>query len=103
MRGTGAGYDFTFHLGKKDLKIEVKGSDRKEPGIPDMRTSEFENRRLKADYLILVHPAQARKKNLYVIPREAIRSLKTLKTYRIRGFGRTTLPDYLKSSLRSIL
>lgn len=103
MRSSGAGYDFLFHRKNRDLKIEVKGSDKKNPGIPDMRTTEFEYRRLKADYLILVHPAQGKVKQLYIIPRAAIKRLKTLKTYRVQGFGKIVLRGYQKDSLRTIL
>ena len=103
MRGTRVGYDFTFHVGGKRIKVEVKGTDKEEPGIPDMRTSEFDKKRLKADFLILVHPARAEKKDFYVIPRASITRLKRLSTYRVQGFGRTTLPNYLKSTLKSVL
>lgn len=103
MRRLKVGYDYTLNVGQRKIKIEVKGTDRKEPGIPDMRTSEFEDGKLKADFLILVHPAQAEKKNLYIIPRADIKNLKRLSTFRVRGFGKSTFPNYLKDSLRSVL
>ena len=102
MRGTRVGYDFTLHVKDKVVRVEVKGTDREDPGIPDMRTSEFEKKRLKADFLILVHPAQAKKKDLYIIPRSDITRLKRLSTYRIQGFGKTTLPNSLQTSLGTI-
>lgn len=102
MQGRRQGYDFTFHLTDgRSLKVEVKGSDRKNPGIPDMRTSEFEKKVLKADYLILVWPARKAKKNLYIIPRTAIkpRNLERLQTFRLRGFGKARLPEFIRTSL----
>ena len=106
MRGRRKGYDFTFRMkdGRR-LNIEVKGSNKKFPGIPDIRTSEFERKKLKADFLILVWPALARTRSLYIIPRDAIRpaNLELLHTYRVRGFGKTRLPEFLQPSLKSIL
>lgn len=81
----GVGYDYEFiHPSGKREKIEVKGSST--GLIPDMRTNEFDdNKRLKADYIFLVHIVKNRAKILVKIPRSAVNpdDLRLLCTYRV--------------------
>ena len=66
-KGLGYDYQFTYASGKVE-KVEVKGV-RKPYGIPDMRVKEFQSKRLKADYLLVVGNAMSPgKERLYKIP-----------------------------------
>ena len=89
MRGSGEGYDlmFVYKDGHRE-KIEVKGNSE-DRGIPDMRTSEFKDKRLKADFLYLVAFSLQPRKKVYKIPACEIKpeNLRELRTYRVRGFG----------------
>lgn len=95
----GRGYDYEFHFrdGRVE-KVEVKGT-RKPYGIPDMRTSEFRDKRLKADYMLVVgNVLSLGEERLYKIPREAIKddNLKPRHTYHIARFqGKKNMEKYL--------
>jgi transposase len=87
---------FIYDDGKIE-KVEVKGVS-KPYGIPDMRVNEFRNKRLKADYLLVVENVTTpRKRRLYKIPRIAIKpnNLILLQTYRITRFqGKKNMNKY---------
>jgi hypothetical protein len=94
----GLGYDYRFTSpGGKTVRVEVKGVS-KPCGIPDMRVNEFRNKRLKADYLLVVgNITPPKRKRLYKIPRNAIKpnNLKLLQTYRITRFqGKKNMEKY---------
>ena len=100
-RKPGVGYDFLFiYPDGHEEKIEVKGTKRENGGIPDMRISEFGDKKLIADYLYVVGNAGEPddEKILYVIPRDEIKpdKLKLLSTYRVYGFGKKRLPQFRK-------
>lgn len=91
QHGNGYDYEVTWEKGPKKgtkEKYEVKGST-KIKYIPDMRTSEFDNMRLKADFLFVVwNVNQAGEEVVYIIPRDEIKPehLLLLQTYRLRCF-----------------
>jgi hypothetical protein len=68
--GVGYDYEFTYPDGKVE-KIEVKGTKGIDK-IPDMSAREFENKILKADFLLVVGNLLNEEKILYKIPRQAI-------------------------------
>jgi hypothetical protein len=106
MSRKGLGYDylFVYHDGRTE-KVEVKGVS-KPYGIPDMRLNEFRNKRLKADYLMVVGNATSpRRERLYRIPRNAIKpkNLKLLQTYRIIRFqGKKNMEKYRVKKKRAV-
>jgi Protein NO VEIN, C-terminal len=98
-RSSHEGYDFLFiYRDQHREKVEVKGN-AEDRGIPDMRTSEFKDKKLKADFLYLIAYAKRPKKKIYIIPANEIKpeNLKELSTYRIRGFGKRNLSRFVSS------
>jgi poly(3-hydroxybutyrate) depolymerase len=82
------GYDFEAKNQNGEITTyEVKGSKHKN-AIPDLRDSEFENKKLKADFLFVVGNIQRGKEVIYKIPRDAIKpeNLSPKKYYFIRRF-----------------
>jgi len=85
-KGVGYDYEFVYPNGRIE-KIEVKGTE-KDLKIPDMSVREFDKKRLKADFLLVVGNVLSKQKVLYKIPRKAIKpeDLVLKKTYHIRRF-----------------
>jgi hypothetical protein len=85
----GVGYDYEFiYPDGKTAKVEVKGTE-KNLGIPDMSVREFDKeKKLKADFLLVVCNVLSKQKTLYKIPRKAIKpeNLVLKQTYHIRRF-----------------
>jgi hypothetical protein len=85
----GVGYDYEFiYPDGKTAKVEVKGTE-KNLGIPDMSVREFDKeKKLKADFLLVVCNVLSKRKTLYKIPRKAIKpeNLVLKQTYHIRRF-----------------
>ena len=92
----GSGYDrvFIWPDGKRE-KIEIKGSATDE-GLPDMPTSEFHKRRLRADFVHFVTNVKTSKKKHYIIPKDEFKpeDLYPKHTYHI-NMGQRRLDKYL--------
>jgi hypothetical protein len=84
----GVGYDLEFKYpdGKVE-KVEVKGT-KAVYRVPDLSVREFKDKKLKADYLLVVGNVLGEEKILFRIPRDAIpkESLVLKKTYYVRQF-----------------
>jgi hypothetical protein len=68
--GVGYDYEFKYPDGKVE-KVEVKGTKGIDK-IPDLSLREFDNKILKADFLLVVGNVLDEKKVLYKIPKQAI-------------------------------
>ncbi|MDA4124676.1 MAG: hypothetical protein OK438_04400 [Thaumarchaeota archaeon] len=92
----GSGFDrlFIYPSGMKE-EIEIKGSAT-DDGLPDMPSSEFRRRRLKADFVHFVANVEAHRKRHYIIPRNEFKpgDLYPKHTYRI-NIGQRRLDNYL--------
>ena len=92
----GSGYDrlFIYPNGRKE-KIEIKGSE-KDGGLPDMPTSEFRKKRLKADFVHFVTNIREARRKHYIIPKAEFKpdDLYPKHTYHI-NIGQRRLDKYL--------